>query len=114
MVFAQTNDKIINKKRGRYLQDQAARSISFLFSNYDKTVLLFAVEFFEKIVRSAFKYIAKRFQVFKLYRARFSVNEAVEILIAKSELDIKPIFSFSLFVKNIKYSEFHIGLPSSA
>lgn len=54
---------------------------------------------FKKVVGSTLKYIAKSLQIIKLYSYGFVIHNTVKVLIAKAHLNIKPIFSFSLFFK---------------
>jgi len=58
----------------------------------------FIVIFFKKVVWRAFKNVANRLKVFKLYATCLVVDYLVEILIAESKLNIEPVFCPALFL----------------
>ena len=50
----------------------------------------------KQFVWRAVEHAAERFDVFVAYRARFTVDHAVEVLIAHAHLAVEPIFGASL------------------
>ena len=60
--------------------------------------------FLKQVVRGALKDIAYRLKIFKLYALGLVIDYLIEILIAQSKLNIKPIFRFSLLFQYFKYT----------
>lgn len=60
--------------------------------------------FLKQIVGGALEDVADRFEIFKLYTRSLVVDYAVEILVAETKLNIKPILCLALFLKNVKNS----------
>ena len=63
--------------------------------------------FLKKVIGRALKNIADSLKIFKLDALGFIVDYLIKVLIAKSELDIKPILCLALFFKYIKDSKPH-------
>ena len=67
----------------------------------------FIIILLEKLVWSTLQNITYCFQIFKFNTLRLVVDYLIEILIAKSKLNIKPVFSPSLFLKYIQNPKLH-------
>ena len=68
--------------------------------------------FLKKIVWGAFEYVADSLKIIKFDPACLVLDYAAEILIAQPKLNVKPIFRFALFVKDIKDSQSHYITPT--
>ena len=74
-------------------------------------ILLFVVIFGKEVVGCTFKNVAECFEVFKLDRGCLVFNQALEVLIADTELDIEPIACFPLFCKDLINTKMHNIYP---
>ena len=68
---------------------------------------LFFVIFLKQIVWGAFQNIAKRLHILKFDAVCLVVDHFVEILIAKTQLNIKPVFRFALLFEYFQDAELH-------